>query len=318
MRRWLNIRSRVGVSTRGRPWLIACCDPSSAARTTAGERASASASRRRSRTYIPTRDATCVATSRPRSLAWRSTMRVTLRLDSSANPVTRTRATTAPVRRKLCRNCWVRLDMSGVGSEGTQGYPAGQACLFSCTYDSGAQLRPGGRRGAVAGAVGARAHQRARLGPATPAVPQPHDVPLSLRGGTARGEHVRVHRRGHLRPVQAAARLRRVRADRVRRVRHSFRELRALGRHAPGEAHPPEHRDVPPPAEALRRHVRLASRALDHRPPLLQADAADLLAAVQGGDRLPEEGGGELVSEGHERGGERAGDQWLLRAPSRY
>src|SRR2546427_3852965 len=264
MRRWLNIRSRVGVSSRGRPWVIACCAPSSAARTTAGDRARASASRRRSRRYIPPRDAACVATSRPRSLACRSTMRVTLRLDTRANPVARTRAT-APVRRKLCRNCWVRLAMSRVGSEGTQGYPAGQACLISCTYDSGAQLRPGGRRGAVAGAMGARAHQRARLGPATPAVLQPHDVPLSLRGGTTRGEHVRVHRRRYLRPVQAAPGLRCIRADRIRRIRHSFRELRAFGRHASGEAHSPEHRDVPPPAEALRRHVRLASRALYHR-----------------------------------------------------
>src|SRR6267378_1223247 len=269
MRRCLNIRSRVGVSSRGRPWVIACCDPSSAARTTAGERARTSASRRRSRRYIPTRDATCVATSWPRSLAWRSTTRVTLRPDSSANPVTRTRATTAPVRRKLCRSCWVPLNMSRVGSEATQGYTAGQACLISCTYDSGAQLRSSGRRGAVAGAVGARAYQRARPGPATPAVLQPHDVPLPLRGGTPRGEHVRVHRRRYLRPVQAAPGLRCVRANRIRRIRHSFRELRAFGRHASGEADSPEHRDVPPPAEALRRHVRLASRALHHRPPLL-------------------------------------------------
>src|SRR2546422_2816030 len=40
--------------------------------------------------------------------------------------------------------------------------------------------------------------------------------------------------------------------------------------HASREAHPAEHRDLPPTAEALRGHVRLASRALDHRPPLLQ------------------------------------------------
>src|SRR5437660_3545135 len=298
--------------------MIACCDPSSAARTTAGDRASASASRRRSRRYIPTRDATCVAMSWPRSFACRSTTRVTLRLENSANPATRTRATTAPMRRKLCRSCWVRLDMSRVGSEATQGYPAGQVCLFSCTYDSGAQLRPGGRRSAVAGAMGARALRRARPGPATPAVLQPHDVPLSLRGGTARGEHVRIHRRRYLRPVQAAPRIRRARADRVRRVRHSLRELRALGRHASREAHPAEYRDLPPAAEALRGHVRLASRALDHRPPLLQVDAVDLPAALQGGDRLPEEGGGQLVSEGYERRGERAGDQRFLRAPSRH
>src|SRR3989449_5954393 len=59
--------------------------------------------------------------------------------------------------------------------------------------------------------------------------------------------------------------------------------------HASREAHPAEHRDLPPAAEALRGHVRLASRALDHRPPLLQVDAVDLPAALQGGGRPPGE-----------------------------
>src|SRR5205807_9705936 len=260
----------------------------------------------------PPRDATGVGVHWRRAYACRSTTRGTLRLESSANPGRRTRATAAPMRGELGPSCGVRLDTSRVGSEATQGYPAGQACLLSCTYDSGAQLRPGGRRSPVAGAMGARALRRARPGPATPAVLQPHDVPLSLRGGTARGEHVRIHRRRYLRPVQATPRIRRARADRVRRVRHSLRELRALGRHASREAHPAEYRDLPPAAEALRGHVRLASRALDHRPPLLQVDAVDLPAALQGGDRLPEEGGGQLVSEGYERRGERAGDQRFL------
>src|SRR5207247_9943487 len=162
------------------------------------------------------RDATWVAMSWPRSFAGRSTIRVTLRRENGANPAARTRATTAPMRRKLCRSCWVRLDMSRVGSEATQGYPAGQACLFSCTYDSVAQLRPGGRRSAVAGTMGARARQRARLGPTTPAVLQTHDVPLSLRGGTARGENVRVQRSRYLRAVLAAPRFSRIRTDRDR------------------------------------------------------------------------------------------------------
>src|SRR2546429_1473605 len=131
----------------------------------------------------------------------RSTIRVTLRLENRANPATRTRATTAPMRRKLCRSCWVRLDMSRVGSEATQGYPAGQACLFSCTYDSVAQLRPGGRRSPVAGTMGARARQRARLGPTTPAVLQIPDLPLSPLCETVHKEHASVHRRRYLRPL---------------------------------------------------------------------------------------------------------------------
>ncbi len=80
------------------------------------------------------------------------------------------------------------------------------------------------------------------------AVLQPHDVPLSVGRGAARGEHVRLHRQRHLRPVQAAAGVRRLRADRVRRVRHPQRELRDQDRHPPGRADPAEHRELPAPA----------------------------------------------------------------------
>src|SRR5207245_709417 len=54
------MRSRVGTSSWGRRWRTAACDASSAARTTAGEPASASASWRRSRKYSSTSEATCV------------------------------------------------------------------------------------------------------------------------------------------------------------------------------------------------------------------------------------------------------------------
>src|SRR5256884_7725819 len=171
---------------------------SGGARTTAGGPASASASWRRSRRYRSTSEATCVARSWPRAFACRSTIRLALRLERRANPVTRTRATAAPVTRKLCRSCGVRLDMMRVGSEATQGYPVEQACLISWTYDSGAAVRSAAGRGQVARALGAGAYQRARPGPPAPAVLQPHDVPLSLGRGPARGEHVRVHRRRHL------------------------------------------------------------------------------------------------------------------------
>src|SRR2546430_1542247 len=129
------------MSSCGRRWRSAAWEASSAARTTAGEPASASASWRRSRRYRSTSEATCVARSWPRAFACRSTIRLALRLERRANPVTRARATAAPVTRKLCRSCGVRLDMMRVGSEATQGYPVEQACLISWTYDSGPDVR---------------------------------------------------------------------------------------------------------------------------------------------------------------------------------
>src|SRR5690349_15222972 len=268
------------MSSWGSRWRTAFGAASTAAWTIAGERASASASFRRSCRYSSTSEARCVAISRPRSCAWRSTARVALRLESSANPVTRTRATAAPVTRKLCRSCGVRLDMTRVGSEATQGYPTEQACLISWTYESGADVRPAADRGQVAGAVGARANQRARPRSPAPAVLQPDDVSVPVGRRPARRQHVRVHGRRHPRAVPAAPGVRGVRADWVRRVRHPLRELRALGRYQSGAAHSQEHRDVPAPAAAVRRHVRLAARALDHRPALLQVDPVDLLAAL--------------------------------------
>src|SRR6267142_1140970 len=75
-------------------------------------------------------------------------------------------------------------------------------------------------------------------------------------------------------------------ADGFRCLRHPFRELRADDWYPSRQAHPAEHRGVPAPAPALRRNVRLAARALDDRSRVLQMDAVDLSAAVQGGARL--------------------------------
>ena len=49
------------------------------------------------------------------SRACPSTMRCVLLPESTAKPTTSTRATPAPVRRKRCRSCWVRLAMTRVG-----------------------------------------------------------------------------------------------------------------------------------------------------------------------------------------------------------
>src|SRR5205823_166072 len=99
----------------------------------------------------------------------------------------------------------------------------------------------------------------------------------------------------HLRALQTAPGIRRLPADRVRRLRHSLGELRAHRRYAPGEADSPEHRHVPPPTPTLRRDVRLAPRAVDDRSRLLQVDAVALPAALQGWPRGQTAGGGELV-----------------------
>ncbi len=143
---------------------------------------------------------------------------------------------------------------------------------------------------------------------------QPHDVPLSLGGGVARGEHVRLYRRRHLRPVQAASGVERLRAYRLRRIRHSQRELRDQAGHQSGGAHSAQHRELPAPAPAHGRDVRLAARVVDHRPTLLQVDPVDLRAAVQGWEGVQESRPGQLVPELQDRARQRAGDQWGLRA----
>ncbi len=51
----------------------------------------------------------------------------------------------------------------------------------------------------------------------------------------------------------------------------------------PADPDPAEHRELPPPARADRRDVRLAARALDHRPALLQVDPVDLPPALKAG-----------------------------------
>src|SRR6266852_1334219 len=77
----------------------------------------------------------------------------------------------------------------------------------------------------------------------------------------------------------------------------------------PGQTDPPEHRHLPPPAPQVWRHVRLASRAIDHRSRVLQVDPVALSPALQGGPRVQEARGGELVSQGQDGARQRAGDR---------
>ena len=169
----------------------------------------------------------------------------------------------------------------------------------------------------MAGEVGPRPDQRLHAG-RTPerAEPllQPDDVPLPLRRGSACGQHLRLYRGGRLRALQADARLRRLRADRVRRLRDPLRELRAQDGGAPHRADSRQRGQLPSPAAPDRGDVRLGPHGRHHRPRVLQVDAVALPAALQARSGRAEGGAGQLVPVVHDRAGERAGDRRGLRA----
>ncbi len=157
-------------------------------------------------------------------------------------------------------------------------------------------------------------HQRARSEGGGVPVLSADDVPVPVSRRAARREPLRVHRRRYSWTISAPAGEHRVRADRLRRLRHPLGELRAEGRRAPDAAHPAEHRELPAPAASRGAHGRLEARAVHHGSELLQVDAVDLPAALQAGAGLQEEGGGQLVPERQDGAGERAGREWPLRA----
>jgi hypothetical protein len=169
----------------------------------------------------------------------------------------------------------------------------------------------------VAGPLGRGRHQLAGRGDAPrrgEAVPQPHDVPLPLRRGAARGQHLRVHGRRRLRPLHATPRPHRLRAHRLRRLRDPQRELRAQDGDPPHGADPEQHRELHPPAEAHRRHVRLGPHRRHHGPVVLQVDPVALPPALQGGAGREEGGAGQLVPGVPDRAGQRAGHRRRMRA----
>ena len=79
---------------------------------------------------------------------------------------------------------------------------------------------------------------------------QPDDVPIPLCRGAPRGQHLRLHRGRCPRPFPAHAGPRRLRADRVRRLRYPLRELRAQGGGPPDGPDPGQRGQLHPPAEA--------------------------------------------------------------------
>ena len=73
---------------------------------------------------------------------------------------------------------------------------------------------------------------------------------------------------------KADARLRRLRADRVRRLRDPLRELRAQDGGAPHRADPRQRGQLPSPAAPDRGDVRLGPHGRHHRPRGLQVDGS--------------------------------------------
>ena len=167
----------------------------------------------------------------------------------------------------------------------------------------------------MAGPLGRAPHQRARSRRRDAAVLQPDDVPLSLGRGAARREHVRLHRA----PTSTGG------SSGCRATTSSSRSASTPSASTPrttpssSAIHPAEliprnianfRRQLTPD----RRDVRLAARAVHHRPRLLQVDPVALPPAVQGGEGLQEDGRGQLVSRVQDGAGQRAGHRRLLRA----
>ena len=116
-------------------------------------------------------------------------------------------------------------------------------------------------------------------------------------------------------PVPASAGPGRVRADRVRRVRHPLGELRAQGRHAPDGADPEEHRQLHAPAEA---HRGSCSTGRTRSTPRIRSTTAgrsgSSCSSIEAGLAGQEGGAGQLVPVLQDRAGQRAGDRRQVRA----
>ena len=167
----------------------------------------------------------------------------------------------------------------------------------------------------MAGPLGRAPHQRARPRRRRAAVLQPHDVPLPLGRGAARGEHVRLHRQRHLRPVQAAAGVRRLRADRLRRVRHPQRELRDQAGHQPRRPDPAEHRATSAASSAA--SAACSTGATSCPPPIpayYKWTQWIFLQLFKAGKAYKKAAAVNWCPHGQDRAGQRAGHQRPLRA----
>ena len=132
------------------------------------------------------------------------------------------------------------------------------------------------------------------------------------------GQRLRLHRGRHPGPLPPPPRAPGLRADRLRRLRDSQRELRPQGRDPPAQADPVQHR-----ATSRRQLKRMGlmvdwSRQVSTTDPgLLPLDPVDLPQALRARPGLPRQGAGQLVPGLRHRHRRRAGDRRLLRAPPR-
>ncbi len=104
----------------------------------------------------------------------------------------------------------------------------------------------------------------------------PRHVPLSLGRGPARRPPRGLHRHRHPLALQADARIQRPSPDGLGRLRPARRAVRHQDRRPSRTDHQEVHRQLPPPAPALRLLLRLEPRARHHRPGLLPLDTVDL------------------------------------------
>ena len=169
----------------------------------------------------------------------------------------------------------------------------------------------------MAGTVGGRGHEpfhRGRTPLGRGPLLQPDDVSLSLRRGTSRGKHIRIHRGGCSRTLPPSGGPRRVRADRVRRLRDTLGELRPEGRDPSDGPDPPQRRDLHAAAAQDRGDVRLEPRRRHDDAGLLPLDPVDLSRALSCGSGRAGRGPRQLVPLVQDGVGQRAGDRRPLRA----
>ncbi len=138
------------------------------------------------------------------------------------------------------------------------------------------------------------------------------DVPVHL-GRPACWALVRVHRPRHPRQVSAHARLQRALPPGFRRLRPAGGERGHQERRPPRRLHQRQHGAHDRPVSNDGRSLPMGSQAGDLGPQLLPLDPVAVPAALSQRPRLQGQGAGQLVPQGPDRAGQRAGRQRPLR-----
>ena len=177
-------------------------------------------------------------------------------------------------------------------------------------------LRPVGGRGALAGGLGGRGclhgpEPRAGDGGRGALRLCARDAPVPLRRAP-HGTRLQLHDGGRPHPHPPQAGNDGAAADGLRRVRPPRGERRDPRGRPPARDHEPQHRVDPPADEADGLGDRLVARGLDRGARVLPLDAMAVPALLREGPRVPARGAGQVVPEGPDRAGERAGDRRAL------